>query len=304
MGISAVVRKVVDRVYPPKHMWFYGHRMIGNPATRDSLARRVASFLPAAHAMPLAQAEADAAKQRAAILDRDGWAQLPDLLSPGQVSELMTRIRATPCTDDNQPQLGSFLPDSPPAKARLGHYTKKDILSLPYLMEAANDPRVLATVSELLGCTPTISDMSMWWSFPQAEAKNAQFFHRDVDDLRFYKVFIHLTDVTTENGAHVFVKGSQRINKLTSIRRYQDSEVAEVFGEENLMTISGPAGRSFLENTYGFHKGSVPRSGRRLVFQAQYSVLPIALYDYTPVKAPRTFGRTLDPYINRLFVSG
>ena len=298
MPLPSVVEKAVRRVYPPKNMWFYGHRLIGNPSTRDLLARGVASFLPSA-----APGNSEA-HQQASTLDRDGWVQLPNLLNQEQIGEITAAIQDKPCGDGFKAQLGTFTATNPPPGARLGAYNPQIILSLPYLMEVANDPRVLAVVSDLLGCAPTLSDLSLWWSFPsEGSAENAQLFHRDVDDLKFYKLFVHLTDVSPANGAHVYVKGSQRKNALTRIRRYEDGEIAGAFGKENFMTVQGEPGFSFIENTYGFHKGSVPRSARRLMFQAQYSVLPIALYDYKPVPAPRAYNCSLDPYVNRLFIS-
>jgi hypothetical protein len=68
-----------------------------------------------------------------------------------------------------------------------------------------------------------------------------------------------------------------------------------------MRTIVGPKGTSFVADTYGIHKGSVPRSRPRLLLQAQYSLLPVFAFRYEPVKlqAPPA----LDRYINRLLVA-
>ena len=115
-------------------------------------------------------------------------------------------------------------------------------------------------------------------------------------------LFRSLTDVDAGSGPHVFVKGSPSIAKLLPIKRYQDAEVEREFGAENIIHFTGKAGTAFLENTFGLHKGQMPTSCKRLLFQAQYSLFPIGIYRYSPL--PRGIEHSaLDPYINRLYVS-
>ncbi len=64
----------------------------------------------------------------------------------------------------------------------------------------------------------------------------------------------------------------------------------------------GNSGDAFLEDTFGLHKGQPPIRNARLVFQVQYSISPIAVYDYHAhplvVKPP-----TFDAYSARLYVT-
>ena len=121
------------------------------------------------------------------------------------------------------------------------------------MLDIANDPNVLSIVSGFLGAKPTISLITAWWSIPHADGKaeEAELFHRDVDDIRFVKLFCYLTDVDEASGPHMFVPGSQSVDRLTKIRRYQDSEILDAFGEDSVSTFTGKAGTAFLENTYG-----------------------------------------------------
>ena len=170
------------------------------------------------------------------------------------------------------------------------------------MLETINHPLVLETVGELFGCKPTISNVSMWWSLPgHATAEHAELFHRDVDDWLFIKLFIYITDVDAGSGPHVFVRGSHNSAKLARIARYTDDEVAREFGKDNVLSLTAPAGTSFLENTYGMHKGQLPLSRRRLLLQAQYSLRPISILQYKPLKVPAS--KAVDPYINRLYVA-
>jgi hypothetical protein len=122
-----------------------------------------------------------------------------------------------------------------------------------------------------------------------------QNFHRDIDDLRFVKLFCYLTDVDEESGPHVYLPGSHRANKLTATGRYQEEEVYQAFGEPRRFT--GPAGLTFLENTYGFHRGLPVKSKPRLIFQVLYSLRPNG---YGP-KRPIGSRGTHDRYINRVY---
>ena len=61
----------------------------------------------------------------------------------------------------------------------------------------------LAIAEDYLKCAPTFSTCSFTVGGPVNAAemdKNAQFYHRDKDRLKFLKFFIYLTNVTEEHG--------------------------------------------------------------------------------------------------------
>jgi hypothetical protein len=90
----------------------------------------------------------------------------------------------------------------------------------------ANDSRILNVVTRYFGAKPTISNINCWWSFSARQSvKEAQFFHRDMDDYKFLKMFIYLTDVAEESGSHIFVEGSHKSYKLAQLKRFSDQEV-------------------------------------------------------------------------------
>ncbi|MGB5969748.1 MAG: hypothetical protein WA865_06815 [Spirulinaceae cyanobacterium] len=123
----------------------------------------------------------------------------------------------------------------------------------------------------------------MWWSFARntdffSQRKAAQVFHYDLDDSRFLKFFFYITKVDDESGPHVFVTYSLPRKKLTHelIRRgYSDVEIAQYYGQENILTICGEAGFGFVEDPLYFHKGITPKKQDRLILQIEY-----AMYDY------------------------
>lgn len=297
-AISGLVNRakiLTDRRY--RHV--YAQRRITDMPERHAAAVRFAAKLPGA----LDLLPNDALFES---LDRDGYAPVPRLLSPQDVSDIRSFLAAKLTSDPYHPESGRFQsPENAPRGTHVAYFDHQDVISAPHLLAIANNPAILSAVSNVLGAKPTISYMASWWSIAHGEgAKEAELFHRDVDDLRFVKLFVYLTDVDEKSGPHVFVKGSHKVNKLTEIKRRTDGEVAEAFGAENIMRFTGPAGTAFLENTYGVHRGVPPIEKPRLLFQVLYSLTE---YIGGPRKPIAKFfreqdGVSIDPYINRVYL--
>jgi hypothetical protein len=190
---------------------------------------------------------------------------------------------------------------NPSRETHIAHFKRSDLAKKDLILDIANDPGVLNIVQEFLGAKPTITNINLWWSFGNKEkAEHAQLFHRDLDDWKFCKLFIYLTDVDHTAGPHVYVKNSSQSTKFRKIKRYSDTEIENAFGKENVVKFIDTKGASFLVDTYGFHKGLLPESKDRLLLQVQYSLNPIGIEEYEPVKTDRS---DLDRYINRLIIS-
>ena len=92
-------------------------------------------------------------------------------------------------------------------------YATTDLLDNADVQALLADPSILALMQEYLGCRPVADVLSMWWhtSFHrQPDSEAAQFFHFDLDRIKWLKIFVYLTDVGPENGPHSFVRGSHR----------------------------------------------------------------------------------------------
>lgn len=140
--------------------------------------------------------------------------------------------------------------------------------------------RFLATAQAYLQCRPLLDFAAMWWhtAFSQQPDKDAgQWFHFDMDRIKWLKFFIYLTDVGPENGPHTFVAGSHRRGGIprSILRQGQtriaDAEVLGAYAKEDIVEFCGPRGTIVVEDTRGLHKGAAVRSGDRLVFQLQFS---------------------------------
>ncbi len=296
--LPTVARKFINRFYPPAHLVFYLQRTVLDPSRRRRIARFLARRLPNPQRQSVTQDQLRIVRE----IERDGFSCVNGLISPGQIREVLDYLDGKLCYDRWCPERGDFHIRNAPPDCHVAPYKDGDVVECPHLLRIANSPDVLAVTAELFGCKPTLSQLSLWWSVPgHAKPEEAEFFHRDVDEWHFIKLFVYLTDVDRDSGPHVFVKGSPDIPKLLRIKRYEDSDVEKAFGVDRIIQFTGKAGTAFLENTFGLHKGQMCVSNRRLLFQAQYSLFPIGIYEYSPIRRWAEHGG-LDAYINRLYL--
>lgn len=241
-------------------------------------------------------------------LERDGITPLLPPIDPGIIADLRGYFEETPCIDSFRPHLGWFRPDSPPSPdSNMGYHSIEQILRAPRVMDLFNDPRVLETAELYLGCKPLLDNIGCWWSYggetfgAREAAKGTQRHHRDLDSLRGFKIFFYLTDVGEESGPHVFVKGSHRSRQLSTGRALTDAEVEAAFGVHDTVAMTGPAGSWFLGDTYGVHKGALPRRGRRLLLSAQYNVNRTPHGPRQPILSRAECGH--DPFVNQIYAA-
>ena len=295
--INTRLRAVVDERYRN----FYMQRLVTDIPTREARADAVAAKLPVYDGPTSPEIAANAR-----TLSEDSYVMQENVITPVQVVEIRDFLSNVRFHDPYRKELGEFVaPDNIPAGTFVAHVAADVLPRAPHVLNIANRPDILGVVASMLGAKPTISCLQSWWSVPSGVgvAQQAENFHRDVDDWRFVKLFIYLTDVDEESGPHVLVKGSHKVNALTEIRRFGDEEVADTFGADKQVRFTGPAGSCFLENTYDIHRGYPPVSKPRLIFQVLYSLRPVI---YGPKSPICTLGQDgvpadIDPYINRVY---
>jgi hypothetical protein len=159
-------------------------------------------------------------------------------------------------------------------------YDTQDLINNADVQELLTDQSILHLAQSYLGCQPIADVLSMWWhtnyhSEPDSEA--AQFYHFDMDRLKWLKVFVYLTDVGPDNGPHSFVAGSHRKNGIPwplrrkGYVRLTDTEVAEHYEPQRCLQVSAPRGSIIVEDTSGLHKGNAVVADPRLILQLQFS---------------------------------
>lgn len=228
-----------------------------------------------------------------------GYTKLGILLNDEKVTKLVDELNKLDCFDPYRPELKRFKSSEVSPLTQVANYKRDDLVGIKEILEIANDPKVLAFAQEFLRATPTISNINAWWSFGEKEsAEQAQFFHRDVDDYKFIKLFFYLTDVEMENGPHVYVESSSKDDQFTRIRRFSDAEIEETYGKEKIKYFTGKKGEAFFVDTYGIHKGLLPKKGKRLILQVQYSINEVGVENYSPQKIATDYNK----YVNRLLI--
>lgn len=271
---------------------FLIQRQVKNPVLRDRLGDMVARSRPAA---PNGRADWP--------LLHTGY-QPMDVVGPDKARAMREYFEGFKVRDHYGRTPGYFWPKDASPATHVAYLDDDVVLRAPHVLEIANDPRVLEPVAAALGAKPIISSLIVWWSIPHpGEARDAELFHRDVDDWRFIKLFTYLTDVDEESGPHAYVPGSHTSDKLRVIRRYTDDEVEAAYPGET-MIITGNAGSSFLENTQGLHRGIPPKSKIRLLFQVIYSLSKSPYGPPKPLASRSDFpDLDLDPYINQAYLT-
>jgi len=135
-------------------------------------------------------------------------------------------------------------------------YKMNHLLKNHFILKMITRPDIVALAQEYLGCLPTLTSVSMWWSKFTGNDFHTQKIHRDYDDFRFLAFFIYLSDVDDDNGPHVYYKnthnGSEDISEKVVIR--------------------GKAGTAIFGDTYAYHHGQPLNSGKRLLFWSRFTM--------------------------------
>ena len=184
-------------------------------------------------------------------------------------------------------------PENVPSSKRNEIYHLKEVESLPSIKKLLEFNYLYELVSQYLGCPASIYACQAWWQFPadcDSSPQNTQLWHRDRDDFGFLKLFINITDVDLNSGPHSFIKYSHRPGNENCIYSNYESDIHMLDGKHQrflsddamrslLSSYSpkiwtGSAGFSFLEDTRGFHKASIPTERPRLILSVIWTIKP------------------------------
>ena len=286
---------------PGRAALYYSQRLVVHPGLRSAVTSCLATGISLMHPRTemLAQTrDQDAVSSRIiASLKTDGIAILPKI-SPDSIAEIRRYLsdKDVVLRDGTKTQR-----ERVPADCTIADYPLDTVLNCPHLLSFANSPLYIRVATEYFGCLPTISTVGIRWSFPgMRQQVSTQGFHRDNDDWRCVKLFVHLTDVDLDCGPHHYVRGSHRTRGSLFTRPIENGFVEKTFGRDRIETVVGPAGTAFMGDMYGVHAGPIPSDAPRLMLEVGYTVLPAFALNYQPLNiSPRP---DIDRYINRLLV--
>ena len=169
-------------------------------------------------------------------------------------------------------------------------YTSQDLVDQNVVQELISDESILSFAQDYLGAAPIIDLIAMWWHTnysSHADKEAAQWFHFDMERIKWIKFFFYLTDVTETTGPHVFVPTTHKTLGIPfSLRkkgyvRLSDDEVSKHYPQSMWKEFTGKRGTLIVEDTRGLHKGKHCIDGDRLLFQIEFTSSP--------------FGAELDP---------
>lgn len=281
----------------PKLAYYYGQRSIRNPALRRFCANIYCRWLNITNRQYFGLPD----QSWLHALNTEGVVFLEPLyFSRNDLDQISEHFQGKSLFDFyTNKELGPI--ESVTCNQQKAQYSTKDCISCKVLTEFANHPKLLATVKGYLGATPSIASVQAWWTFGENHDSKTDLsddiYHRDVDDLKFIKLFVYLTDTGLSNGAHSFIKKSHLSRAFTARGAISDAQAKAQFSAVDFLTVTGNAGTAFLEDTWGIHRPLTATTGRRLIFSVLYSLSP-----WVPQGCPEPLmplPQGLDPFVNR-----
>ena len=204
---------------------------------------------------------------------------------------------------DKNPENKFYLKDKEES-LELGYFDAKDTANCPYIFDVVNDPYLVETLSTFFGCPYKLDYITAWWSFKNSStepSEKTQYFHRDIDNFNFVKLFIYLTDVDDLNGAHQYIRFShtKKIENTISTKTVSFDMIKKNIKDKDVYSFVGKSGSAVLENTYGLHRGSTPKSKDRLMLSMTFSLIKTP---YSPVKPfmSRLIDKSAESKINNI----
>ena len=275
----ATAREVPDRT-PGQSQFNMRQAMSLDPRVGKALSqlalRRSGSFSWAI-ADPTSSSFIDPGEIEPAIagIKRDGFYVFRTPASASIVESIRTYAEQVPCEARGA---GKPLEVYPRSNPEVGRYDihEEQALGCPEVQDFATDP-AMALISQMYLGQPVIMDeVAFWWTTTKKAEDadlNAQLFHQDRDRLSFLKFFMYLTDVDTNTGTHVYVRGSHRRIpwSLRADGRMTDDAVRAAGLWDNVTELTGPAGTIMAVDTIGLHKGKTPITSDRLALENEFS---------------------------------
>ncbi|MEM7358547.1 MAG: phytanoyl-CoA dioxygenase family protein [Pseudomonadota bacterium] len=229
-------------------------------------------------------------------ISEDGFYRFEQKLSSDQLDSLLEFAHETPC-DALLPSSGERLEFTYAPERKLFrnsvesvkyNFRPSDLLRTKSVQKLILDPTILAVAENYLRCKPILDLVAMWWSKPskQPSSEAAQFYHFDMDRIKFLKFFIYLTDVNSDTGPHCYVRGSckRKPEALCKDGRVSDDEISQHFHQVDMVEIVGQRGTIIAADTRGFHKGKQLLTGERLMLQFEFANSMFGA-NYEPVDA-------------------
>ena len=225
--------------------------------------------------------------QISACLDRDGYYVFPTRLPEDLCRRLADFALQKPCVirEDESSKVAAgaraiYAAERGAPRGVRYDFDMGDVIANADVQALICDLSILSVAQTYLGARPIADVLALWWSTAfnaRPSSAAAQYFHFDLDRIKWLKVFVYLTDVGPENGPHTFVAGSHRSGAIADrllqrgYVRLSDEDVRSAFPDPAFIEFCAPRGTVLMEDTRGLHKGRRVERGDRLMLQLQFS---------------------------------
>jgi hypothetical protein len=144
--------------------------------------------------------------------------------------------------------------------------------------------KVVEIARQYLGVEPILWLTQLKWSFPAHDEHldlhasihkepipyDTHAFHYDNVDFKSLTLFIYLTDIDSDAGAHVVIEGTHEHKTWKDIKNsVLDDDVAQQKFGDKIKAILGKKGTAFFEETSSYHKVAACEN-RRLILSIDY----------------------------------
>jgi hypothetical protein len=144
--------------------------------------------------------------------------------------------------------------------------------------------KLIEIARKYLGTEPVLWLTLLRWSFPFSDNRAGFYptsyrnpiehdihtFHYDIIDFKSLTLFVYLTDIDSDSGAHMVIEGTHNNKRLRDIINITlDDDVAQKKFSNRIKVIAGKKGTAFFEETSTYHKVEVCKS-RRLILSIDY----------------------------------
>ena len=157
---------------------------------------------------------------------------------------------------------------------KVGYFSYETAINCPKILDIANNEKIIKILSSYFQSPFKLDYVTAFWSFKNESEieEKTQFFHRDLDNFNFIKMFVYLSDVDTKSGAHQYILKSHNNNydhKISrSVINIKDLDIKNI----KIFNFEGEIGTAILANTFGIHRGMTPIKKDRLMLVFSYSI--------------------------------
>ncbi|MEM6839239.1 MAG: hypothetical protein AAF609_20630 [Cyanobacteria bacterium P01_C01_bin.120] len=215
-------------------------------------------------------------------------------LSQRTLDKVFDFALSTTCYGNQNPKLGFSYAEKDKIEQEYGYtffmaqyYNTSKLCS--EIQELSHDSKLLEIASLYLKTKPVFTGSRLWWTFVVNDeqsydsSQTITFFHYDLDDYACVRFFFYLTDVDSESGPHICVRGSHRNKSISHIlmpvKRRSDDAISDFYGLDNIVTVTGSKGFGFAEDTFCYHKATRPFRRDRLMLQIQFATADYRLHN-------------------------